>query len=349
MPTFALLALLPLLLTLAFAPPAIIHRVEPAPSTRQALPSSELRPLPSRALDAAAEDQSAETPTLAAETRVFPVQRFASLLADVPVVNRLPFVAPAAPAAPSTPAVSAPYTPLLTLLRPPHLVLHDGWPARVMAADLVDRAESLMHVPYVWGGDSPSGLDCSAFVSRVWGVGRHTTETLGQVAFKIDKDELLPGDILNLTVGHDPDGYGHVRLFAGWANAQHSRMWVYEETPPRSLHHVIAYDSRYTPMRRINYEPGDLSGAHLTDLLFGTPAPLAPANAEAEDDEAGDSGANTAAAAAPGPEPAVAVTTDTAGWLAHRLEHPSRVPQPDDDAEWRLDITLAAWNAASPA
>jgi hypothetical protein len=127
-----------------------------------------------------------------------------------------------------------------------------GGPAPISRGEILANAERLMGVPYVWGGNSSSGLDCSAFVSQVWGVARHTTDTLSQVASPIGKDELQPGDALNLTTSADARGTGHVRLFDRWADAAHTKMWVYEETPPKSLHHVIAWDPKYTPMRRQN-------------------------------------------------------------------------------------------------
>ena len=68
----------------------------------------------------------------------------------------------------------------------------------------------------------------------------------------IARDELQPGDALNLTTARDSDGTGHVRLFDRWANPEHTKMYVYEETPPRSLHHVINWDPSYQPMRRLN-------------------------------------------------------------------------------------------------
>jgi hypothetical protein len=43
-----------------------------------------------------------------------------------------------------------------------------------------------------------------------------------------------------------------VRLFDCWANPEHTRMAVFEETPPRAVHHVINWDPSYTPMRRHN-------------------------------------------------------------------------------------------------
>ena len=117
---------------------------------------------------------------------------------------------------------------------------------------ILKNADQLMGVPYVWGGTVASGLDCSAFVSKVWGVSRHTTDNLSAVSHPISKDELQAGDALNLTTGADPEGDGHVRLFDRWADAAHTRMYVYEETPPRSVHHVINWDPKYQPMRRIN-------------------------------------------------------------------------------------------------
>ena len=118
-------------------------------------------------------------------------------------------------------------------------------------AALVQRAESLLGVPYVWGGDSVSGLDCSAYVSRVWGVSRQTTDTLHKVADPIQKDELRTGDALNLPTWKDPSRHGHVRLFDRWADDAKTKVWVYEETAEtgRSVHRAIPYDGRYEPMR----------------------------------------------------------------------------------------------------
>jgi hypothetical protein len=118
-------------------------------------------------------------------------------------------------------------------------------------AAIVQRAESLLGVPYVWGGDAVSGMDCSAYVSRVWGVSRQTTDTLHKVADPVGKNALQTGDALNLPTWKDPSRHGHVRLFDRWADAAKTKMWVYEETadPGRSLHHAIPYDSRYEPMR----------------------------------------------------------------------------------------------------
>jgi len=133
-----------------------------------------------------------------------------------------------------------------------HAPMVAGGPTPMSRSEILANAEKLLNIPYVWGGVQQSGFDCSAFVSKAWGVSRKTTDTLSSVSQPISKDELQAGDALNLTTGADPEGDGHVRLFDRWANAEHTKMSVYEETPPKSIHHVINWDPRYQPMRRTN-------------------------------------------------------------------------------------------------
>jgi hypothetical protein len=75
---------------------------------------------------------------------------------------------------------------------------------------------------------------------------------------------------MNLTIGRDPQRRGHIRIFEAWANAAHTLVWVYEETPPRVVHRVIVYDERYQPIRLAG-----LSSAGEAKLIPGTPAPTA--------------------------------------------------------------------------
>jgi cell wall-associated NlpC family hydrolase len=137
-----------------------------------------------------------------------------------------------------------------------HAEMVPGGPTPMSRSEIVANAEKLLNIPYVWGGVKESGLDCSAFISKAWGVQRHTTDSLSSVSRPISKDELGAGDALNLTTGRDPDGDGHVRMFDRWANAEHTKLYVYEETPPKSIHHVIDWDPKYQPMRRTNVVDG---------------------------------------------------------------------------------------------
>ena len=131
------------------------------------------------------------------------------------------------------------------------------------------RAASLLGLRYVWGGNSTaSGMDCSAYVSWVWGTSRWSTDSIWYVSYPITKADLRAGDAMNLTTGRDPQRLGHIRVFEAWANAEHTAMWVYEETPPRVVHRVVAYDTKYQPIRLAG-----LSGAGEARLVPGTPAP----------------------------------------------------------------------------
>jgi len=142
-------------------------------------------------------------------------------------------------------------------------------PSLAIRGEIITRAAALLNIPYVWGGNSTrNGMDCSAWLSRVWGVDRFSTDSIWQVSFPISKSQLLPGDAVNLTTGRDPRRLGHIRLFEAWANAAHTVMWVYEETPPRSVHRVVVYDDRYQPIRLAG-----LSGAGVALIVPGTPAP----------------------------------------------------------------------------
>ena len=166
-----------------------------------------------------------------------------------------------APAAP-------PPAPIVVAAVPaePSAVIVDA--SLAIRADIIARATAMLGTPYVWGGNRPNaGLDCGAYVSAALGMPWHTTDALWQITVAIGKDELRAGDVMNLTTGRDPEGYGHVRMFDAWANAAHTLVWVYEETPPRAVHRVITYDQRYQPLRLTG-----LSGAGEARLV---PAPAA--------------------------------------------------------------------------
>ncbi|TAJ18166.1 MAG: hypothetical protein EPO65_09480, partial [Dehalococcoidia bacterium] len=169
------------------------------------------------------------------------------------------------PAAVVTPSGTGGVTvvPVLPVAEPPPKQWVSG-PPPMPSNNVLGIAQSLLGVPYLWGGNTEGGMDCSAYVSRAWGLSRQTTDTFYRYASPITKEELRPGDIMNLTTAQDPRHYGHVRLFVAWANEEQSRVWVYEETPRASVYHAIAYDARYTPMRRANI------------VLDGSPAPLIP-------------------------------------------------------------------------
>jgi len=193
------------------------------------------------------------------------------------------------PKGPNAPAAPPPPPPLAQQALPPD-------PSLAMRQAILDRAASMLGTPYVWGGNTPGrGMDCSAFVSATWGVARYTTESIGWVSFAIAKSELRPGDAMNLQIGRDPEGFGHIRLFEAWANEAHTLVWVYEETPPRAVHRVVVYDDSYQPLR-------------LAGLSNAGTAPLVPAPA-------------------PAPQPKLVPTQRRAGPTARPVQTPRPTPR----------------------
>ena len=211
-----------------------------------------------------------------------------SFHASVDVAN-----APAAPPPAPIVVAAAPVPQIVTAVVDPSLAIRQ---------DIIARATAMLGTPYVWGGNRPNaGLDCGAYVSAAFGIPWHTTDALWQITEVIAKDELRAGDVMNLTTGRDPEGFGHVRMFDAWANAAHTLVWVYEETPPRAVHRVIAYDQRYQPLR-------------LTGLSGAGEARLVPAPAADPEPRFAPSPSRGARPAAPAP--------------AERPERPVRTPRP---------------------
>jgi peptidoglycan DL-endopeptidase CwlO len=88
---------------------------------------------------------------------------------------------------------------------------------------VIGIAMHYLGVPYVWGGSSPSGFDCSGFVAYVYaqvGVSLpHYTGAQWNVGVPVSRSDLQPGDLVFF------DGLGHVGLYIGgneFIHAPHS-------------------------------------------------------------------------------------------------------------------------------
>ena len=101
-------------------------------------------------------------------------------------------------------------------------------------------------MPYAWGGDSPSGFDCSGLVRFAYlqvGISLpHSSYALYGVGRPVARSKLMPGDLLFF------DGLGHVGLYIGndeFVHAPHTG----DVVKISSL--AGWYDSTYVGARRI--------------------------------------------------------------------------------------------------
>jgi peptidoglycan DL-endopeptidase CwlO len=85
---------------------------------------------------------------------------------------------------------------------------------------VVDVAMQYLGTPYVWGGASPSGFDCSGLVVYAYGqIGvslPHYTGALWQSGSSVSSDQLAAGDLVFF------NGLGHVGIYIGGGQFIHS-------------------------------------------------------------------------------------------------------------------------------
>ncbi|MGO2038356.1 MAG: NlpC/P60 family protein [Brevibacterium sp.] len=130
-------------------------------------------------------------------------------------------------------------------------------------AEIIERAQTWVDqgVPYNWDATHPDPqgkeyrTDCSGFVSMAWGLeASENTVTLPDFAEKIDKDDLKPGDVL-MKGGPGTEGAnGHVAIFNGWANDEHTAYHGIEEagstgTVAREISYPYDQDDNFVPYR----------------------------------------------------------------------------------------------------
>ena len=89
-------------------------------------------------------------------------------------------------------------------------------------ARMLAEAERYLDVPYVWGGYSPSGFDCSGFVSWVinhcgngWNYGRQTANGLRGITDYVSPSEAKPGDLIFFQRTYATSGASHVGIYVG--------------------------------------------------------------------------------------------------------------------------------------
>jgi cell wall-associated NlpC family hydrolase len=120
------------------------------------------------------------------------------------------------------------------------------------ASAVISTAKNYMGVPYVWGGTTPDGFDCSGFTQYVFGKNGislpRTAAEQYQVGTSLSKSSLRAGDLVFFTTYKA--GASHLGIYLGDGNFIHASSS--KGVTISSLSNVY-YSSHYIGARRIIY------------------------------------------------------------------------------------------------
>lgn len=122
-------------------------------------------------------------------------------------------------------------------------------PLDQLGPNLAVVAKGMVGVPYLWGGRTPFGLDCSGFVQRVYWLCGHTIprdaymQAASPLFAPVEKDDVQPGDLVFFQ-GEDPRGRGvtHVGIALGDGTFIHASGELGVAVTPL---YTPPYDSQY--------------------------------------------------------------------------------------------------------
>lgn len=90
----------------------------------------------------------------------------------------------------------------------------------ITSANIMKSAAELVGTPYVYGGQTPGGIDCSGYVLFVYaqfGIDLpHSVYQQAKMATRIDESEAVPGDIVIF------NDFSHNGIYAGNGNFYHA-------------------------------------------------------------------------------------------------------------------------------
>lgn len=123
----------------------------------------------------------------------------------------------------------------------------------IMGQQIIDTAKQYIGTPYVYGGMSPAGFDCSGFVKYVYGLyGVNLNRTAADQAYNgywVARENLQPGDIICFASAPGSSYISHVGMYVGNGQFIHSPRTGYTVTIENLS--GTYYDQRYYGARRI--------------------------------------------------------------------------------------------------
>ena len=123
------------------------------------------------------------------------------------------------------------------------------------SSTLISIANSYIGSPYLYGGTTAAGFDCSGFTQRVFSDGGsslpRTTSGQFNVGAPVDKGNLQPGDLVFFNT--NGKGVSHVGIYIGSSNFIHTSLS--SGVMISSIYDPHYWGSRYIGARRPNAQP----------------------------------------------------------------------------------------------
>lgn len=133
--------------------------------------------------------------------------------------------------------------------------------------DVVDTAQKYLGVPYVLGGTTSKGFDCSGFVQQVFSeVGKslpRTTQEQVKQGRAINKEDLRPGDLVFFYSSNNKNDVSHVGIYVGddtiihAASGEKSKKVKYEKLSNMSNYYGARRFDRWA--KGTKFHPGGLA------------------------------------------------------------------------------------------
>ena len=120
--------------------------------------------------------------------------------------------------------------------------------------EIAEKAQEYLGCPYVYGGSGPDSFDCSGFtmfIFKEFGVSlSHSATAQSRVGEYVDKEDLMPGDLVFFKDYQTMDGIGHVGIYVGDGNFIHASSGTGYCVKISTLLSG-SYDTRYETARRV--------------------------------------------------------------------------------------------------